>query len=126
MRILSRGEVLAPTGGRDRAAHDLAVVRRLELQADLAALLTIWRRLILGIGICDLLSFAQLCIGLSGGGLPRRGRGGDDETAFEQTATRYDHTHVDPLGLEEHKPFCARIYFATSCSWSLETCQSKM
>ena len=124
MRILSGGEVLTRTGGGDRAAHDLAVVWRLELQADLAALLTIWRRLILGIGMCDLLRFAQLCIGLSGGGLPRRSRGGDDETAFEQTATRHNHSHADPLVWSDISPFCARIYFATSCSWALETCQS--
>ena len=36
------------------------MVRRLELQTDLAALLAMWRRLIFGVSVSDFLRFTQL------------------------------------------------------------------
>src|SRR5262249_4212744 len=65
MGVLSRHEILAPAMRGNRALHDLAMVGRLELQTNFAALLAVLRRLMLGIGVRDLLRFAQFWLGAS-------------------------------------------------------------
>lgn len=58
--VLPRREILAPSIGGNGTADDFAMVRRLELQTDLAALLAMWRRLIFGVSVSDFLRFTQL------------------------------------------------------------------
>jgi hypothetical protein len=79
MGVLSRREILAPAMSGNRALHDLAVVGRLELQTNFAALLAVLHRLILGIDMRDLLRFAQFWLGASG----RDPTGGRAETRQE-------------------------------------------
>ena len=74
MGVLSRREILAPAMRGNRALHDLATVERLELQTNFGALLAVLRRLILGIGMRDLLRSAQFWLGASGRGRPTGGR----------------------------------------------------
>jgi len=76
MGVLSRHEILVPAVRGSRALHDPEMVGRLELQTNFAALLAVLRRLILGIGMRDLLRFAQFWLGTSA-------RGGRAETRQE-------------------------------------------
>ena len=73
MGVLRR-EILASAKMGNRALHDLAIVGRLELQTNFAALLAVLRRLILGIGMRDLLRSVQFWLGASGRGRPTGGR----------------------------------------------------
>ena len=77
MRILPRGEILAPAFGIDRRTHDLAAVRRLELETDLAALLALRHELVVRVGVLDLVRVAQLVFCQRRRGEPAC-RGGDD------------------------------------------------
>jgi hypothetical protein len=80
MGVLSRSEILDRMRG-NWALHDLAMVGRLELQTNLASLLAVLRRLILGIGVRDLRRFAQFWLGASGRGRPTGGGNSNDEGA---------------------------------------------
>ena len=83
VRVFLRRKVLTPAFRTDRALDELAHVRRLEIQADFAALLSLRLILVLGIRLAHLL----LC------GRPRRGpdgrRGADGQRrASEQRPAR--------------------------------------
>jgi hypothetical protein len=81
MGVLSRSEILAPAMRGNWALHDLAMVGRLKLQTNLASLLAVLRRLILGIGVRNLLRFAQFWLGASGRGRPTGGGSSNGEGA---------------------------------------------
>ena len=99
MGVLSRREILTPAIRGNRALHDLAMVGRLELQTNLTALLAVWRRLILGIGMRDLLRFAQFWLGASGRGQAFCNGGSGSESYFKHTAPRDAGSHCDTRAL---------------------------
>src|SRR5579885_929459 len=88
--VLARGEILAPAFAVDRALHDLAAAGRLELQADLAPLLSLRHELIVRIGVRDLLALAHGLLRAGGNRQPAGNCGGDRERGFQQ-GTSGDH-----------------------------------
>src|SRR6202035_1015011 len=93
VRVFLRRKVLTPAFLTDRALDELAHVRRLEIQADFAALLSL--RLILGLGI----RLAHLLLGRRPPRSPDRRRGADGQRrASEQrpARNRLSITHDDP------------------------------
>jgi len=89
MSILFSREELAPTLRKDRPLHDLALVGRHVLQADLAALRVLGKPLVVGVHLLDLGGFFDLLIGYG----PRGGAAHDQKTnrqtsALEQRTAR--------------------------------------
>ena len=66
--ILLGREKLAPALRNDRLLHDLALVGRHKLQANLTALRTLWIPLVMGVRLFNLIGFADLFIGRCRGG----------------------------------------------------------
>jgi hypothetical protein len=93
MGVLSRRKILAPAMRGNRALHDLAMVGWLELQTNLATLLAVLGRLILGIGMGDLLRFARFLLGASRGDHPTSGRSSNSDGARENISTRNTLAH---------------------------------
>lgn len=65
MGILSRSEKLAPALRNNRPLDDLAFVGLKELQADLAALLTVWMGLVMGVCLFDFVRLFYFLVGSS-------------------------------------------------------------
>ena len=80
--ILLGREELAPSLRKDWPLHDLALVWRKVLQANLAALRALWRPLVMGVRLLDLVRFFNLLIGCG-----PRGRAARDQNTNRQTST---------------------------------------
>ncbi|MBV8132025.1 MAG: hypothetical protein JO282_05860 [Alphaproteobacteria bacterium] len=82
LRILFCREKLAPTLRKDWPLHDLALLGRDELQANLAALRALWKPLVVGIRLLDLVRFFDFLIGYC----PRGGAARDQNTDRQTSA----------------------------------------
>src|SRR5579863_2922671 len=134
-RVLARGEVLAPAGLDDRALHDLAVIRRIELQTDLATLLPLGMVLVERLLLRDLVRLLDLLVGRRAAGDAARGDHAQSHRAAPQQAAArqaLDHKRSPGKRARRRRPAhraaarAASTYFATSSSCALETCQSTM
>src|SRR5690348_5971409 len=112
MRVLARGEKLAPAVAGDRAVDKPAARGRLEIDADLAALLALRRGLVFGFGFRDLL-------------LRSRAVGDDGRRQQRQAAGR-----AAQHGAARDRPieaYCRHPdHLATSASCAFGTCHSTM
>ena len=89
MSIFFRREELAPALRKDRSLHDLAFVWRRVLQADLAALRTLWKPLVMGVRLLDLVRLFDFVVGQGSPGGADSTQNRDGQTCtLEQRAAR--------------------------------------